>query len=60
MRLIAKHPLILADAKKHSVRYDADPNDNDGVAVTALYILKSAMPRPYPEVLILTIEDLED
>ena len=57
MSMIAKHTLFKNSEKKHSVRYDV-PEDVEGPAVTALYVKKDALPRPYPDVIVITIEDL--
>lgn len=47
--------LNLGEVKKHSVRYNASENDKDPV-VTSIYIMKTALERPWPTQVKLTIE----
>ncbi len=48
--------LKLKDEKKHSVRYDADPSEQDPI-VTNIYANKIALPRGrYPEQVTVTVE----
>ena len=42
----------LKDEKKHSVRYDASSDDP---AVTSAYVMKTALPRPYPKKFTMTL-----
>lgn len=52
----AKTTFKLFEEKKHSVRYNADKNDEMAVATT-IYVNKSALPKPYPKTIIVTVED---
>jgi len=57
MSEVAKQALTLASIKKGSVRYNAADQDQDN-AVTAIYIMKHALPLPYPGAVVITIETL--
>lgn len=47
--------LSLNEAKKHSVRYDADKVEADPL-VTSIYVLKGHLPRPFPPRIKITVE----
>lgn len=46
--------LIFKDEKKHSVRYDADPKE-ENPCVTSIYVLKAALTKPYAETIYVSI-----
>lgn len=56
MSEFARQALVFADEKKHSVRYNAEEGVVDP-AVIAIYIMKSALPTPFPEVVEVTFSD---
>jgi len=43
-----------ASEKKHSVRYNAGEEFSDP-CVTSVYVMKSALPRPFPKQFLLTL-----
>lgn len=45
------------EEKKHSVRYDAQKTTAaEDIIVTSIYIVKGALPKPFPNSITLTIE----
>lgn len=46
--------LFLNSVKKHSVRYDADPDDERPV-MTSAYISKTALPEPFPKGIVISV-----
>jgi hypothetical protein len=46
--------MLFESEKKHSVRYNANPAFNDP-CVTSVYVMKSALSRPFPKKFLLTI-----
>jgi len=44
--------LHITEPKKHSVRYD---NRSEDAAIRTLYISKSALPTPFPQIVEITI-----
>ena len=50
----------LLDEKKHSVRYELVPSIGDNVkdVATSVYITKAALPKPFPQLVRLTLEPL--
>lgn len=58
MSEFATQALVFESEKKHSVRYNpADPSA-EVVPLTAAYISKSALPRPYPRAIVITLSTL--
>lgn len=49
---------ILREAKKHSVRYDADPTAIVVIA-ESIYISKDVLKSPWPQSIVLTLEIAE-
>lgn len=45
--------LFFARETKRTVRYE---NDSDGVAITVLYVQKSALPTPYPTKITISVD----
>jgi hypothetical protein len=51
---MAQSLMVLNSVKKHSVRYDAHPDDDNPV-MTSAYISKSALPTPFPKDVLITV-----
>lgn len=51
-----KFVMKIYEEKKHSVRYNAKDED---AACSSVYIAKSALPKPFPKELVVTITSLE-
>ncbi len=50
--------LRINEAKKHSVRYDANPADAEPM-LTSIYVGKTVLKAPYPPTIVVTIETPE-
>lgn len=46
-------PMKINSEKKHSVRYDATEKD---AGVTSVYVMKTSLPNPIPQNLIIIVE----
>lgn len=46
-------PMKINSEKKHSVRYDATANE---AGVTSIYVMKSSLPNPIPQNIIVTVK----
>jgi hypothetical protein len=51
--LLASVPMKINSEKKHSVRYDAIDKD---VALQSVYVMKTSLPNPIPQELIIIVE----
>lgn len=58
MTEFAKQAVVFDSEKKHSVRYNAADPKSENAAVTAIYIMKKALPVPYPKAVVVTFETL--
>lgn len=56
MNITAKFTLY--DEKVHSVRYNEDGPSSDHILKSA-YVSKKSLPRPFPQVLYITVSDAE-
>lgn len=50
--------LYLNDPKKHSVRYDSAPSEENPM-LTSVYVGKKALPQPWPTVITVTVEAID-
>ena len=60
MKELSKNALMLHSEKTQTVRYKMDVKENDGIGLTDAYIRKEILPIPFPPVVVITIETLED
>ena len=47
--------LNLTDEKKHSVRYDAIPAMGANPGITAIYVGKNKLPKPFPATIVVLV-----
>lgn len=50
--------LKLREGKKHSVRYDSENRDDP--CLRSIYIMKTALPSPFPNSVTITIQEAEE
>lgn len=50
-----KQTLVFGEEKKHSVRYNAKP-DEASPPLSSIYVSKAALPSPFPKEINLTLE----
>ena len=60
MKTLSKNHLTKFAVKTQTVRYKVLISENDGIGITDIYVRKDVLPVPFPDVVVVTIETLED